>query len=166
MQYNGHMSRILGQFTAVPFLVVGLGLLWVGLMAMAHIMNNFWPFDVARLDLVRATALGRADATMILQAANGEIIVAFLTSVLTAVTGLVLPLVYYLNRRFGQVAAPRFLSVLRQSMWIGMWVSFCVWLQMNRSLGLAVTLLVAAVFVMFEFLLQIRTRAAQVMEST
>jgi hypothetical protein len=165
MQYNGYMRRFLSHFTAVPFLVTGLALLWLGLMAMNHIVDNFWPFDVARLDLVRATALGRADAAMLLQAANSELILAFLASVLTAVTGLVLPLVYYLNRRFSREAAPRFLLVLRQSMWIGLWISFCVWLQMNRSLGIAVILLVAAVFVMFEILLQIRTRAAQVMES-
>jgi uncharacterized membrane protein (UPF0136 family) len=49
-------------------------------------------------------------------------------------------------------------------MWVGLWVAFCIWLQMNRTLGLAVALLVAAVFVMFEFLIQVRTRAVQVLE--
>jgi hypothetical protein len=47
-------------------------------------------------------------------------------------------------------------------MWIGFWVSFCLWLQMNRMLGVAVALLVAAVLILFEFIVQIRTRASQV----
>ena len=56
---------------------------------------------------------------------------------------------------------PRFLLLLRQSMWVALWVGFCVWLQMNRALGIAVATLVAVVIVLFEILLQIRTRAAQ-----
>jgi hypothetical protein len=45
-------------------------------------------------------------------------------------------------------------------MWVGLWASFCVWLQMNRLLSVAMALLVAVVLIMFEFLLQLRTRAA------
>jgi hypothetical protein len=157
------MAKYLSHLGALPFLLMGVTLLWLGVMATGHIVDNFYPFDVARLDLVRSTALGRADAMMILQAANGEIIVAFLAGVLTAATGLVLPLVFYLNRRFG-TAFPSFWVVLRQAMWVGLWIAFCIWLQMNRTLGLAVALLVAAVFIMFEFLVQVRTRVLQVGE--
>jgi hypothetical protein len=158
------MNQLLQRLGALPFLILGLGLAWLGIMALGYIVDNFWPFDVARLDLVRATGLGRADAMMILQAANGEILIAFLAGVLTTTTGLILPLVYYLNRRFG-AGFPPYLVVLRQSIWVGLWIAFCVWLQMNRTLGVAVALLVAAVFLMFEFLLQVRSRAAQVTES-
>jgi hypothetical protein len=49
---------------------------------------------------------------------------------------------------------------LRQSMWVGLWVTFCVWLQMNRLLSIALAVLVAVVLIMFELLLHIRTRAA------
>jgi hypothetical protein len=162
MRYNRHMDKYLQRLGALPSLLMGLALLWLGIMATGYIVDNFWPFD-PRIDLVRATALGRIDAVTILQAANGELIVAFLAGVMTSVTGLVLPLVFYLNRRFG-TAFPSFWVVLRQSMWVGFWVAFCIWLQMNRTLGLAVALLVAAVFVMFEFLVQVRTRAVQVTE--
>jgi hypothetical protein len=151
----------------LPFLMVGASLLVIGLMAMDYIVDNWWPFDVARLDLVRATALDRVDAALLLEAANSEIIMAFLAAVLVAVTGLVLPLTFILNKRFAGLAeqlrdeppAPRFLVTLRQSMWVGLWVAFCVWLQMNRALGLAVAGLVAAVLILFEVLLQLRTRA-------
>ncbi len=153
----------------MPFLLLGAGLFVIGLLAMNHIVNNWWPFDVSRLDLVRATAEGRADPTLLLEAANVEIILAFLAVLLVAVTGLALPLAYILNRRFlrshyrpEQSAALSFLAPLRQAVWVGLWVTFCAWLQMNRVLGVAVAGLVAVVLIMFEGLLQVRTRAAYV----
>ena len=150
---------------AIPFAFLGGGLLFLGLLSLLHIVNTFWPFDVTRLDLVRATPLGNADAAAQLEAVSLQILISFLASVMVAVTGLVLPLVYYLNDRFnGQTEAPGFLIVLRQSMWIGLWVTFCLWLQMNRTLGLAVAALVAIVLIMFEILLQVRTRAAGVFQ--
>ena len=137
------------------------GLFFIGAVSLNHIVNSWWPFDVGRLDLVRATALNRADATLILESANPQIILAFLATILLAVTGLVLPLVSFLNKRFVSSQPPTYFVVVRQSMWVGLWVAFCVWLQMNRTLGLAVAGLVAAVLVMFEALLQVRTTGGE-----
>lgn len=136
---------------------------------MEYVINNWWPIDINRLDLVRAAVQDRADAASLLEAANFEIILVFLATVLTAVTGLVLPISYLLNRRFsaftderfGEMEVSRLLVALRQSMAAGIWVAFCLWLQMNRSFGLAVALLVATVLILFEVLLQIRGRASQ-----
>ena len=159
------MGDFIRRMGALPFILLGLGLLFLGVLALNQIVNNFWPFDVERLDLIRATALGRVDATAMLEAVNLEILLAFLAAIMVAVTGLVLPLVYYLNKRLGDGdQLPSLLLVLRQSMWVGLWVAFCVWLQMNRTLGLAVVLLVAAVLVVFEVLLQVRTRASSIFE--
>ena len=148
-------------------LLLGSGLAIIGVMAMQHIVDNWWPFDVARLDLVRAVAQDRADSAMLLEAANVEIILAFLAVTLVAITGIALPLVYILNRRFlragvqsGGPTAPSFMVVLRQAMWVGLWAAFCVWLQMNRVLGLAGAGLMAVVLILFELLLQVRTQAA------
>jgi Mg/Co/Ni transporter MgtE len=120
--------------------------------------------DVGRLDLIRDTALDRAEATSLLQAAEREIIIAFLAGLAVAVTGLALPLAYYLNKRFGSSDPSHYLVIFRQSMWVGAWFAFCTWLQMNRSLGWGVALLVAAVLAIFELLLQVRERAATVSE--
>lgn len=164
------MSKTMSRLGVIPSLLLGAALLAVGLLALTHIVDNWWPFNVERLDLVRATAQERAEAALLLDAANVEIVLAFLGSSLVAVTGLVLPLAYILNRRFKRnldagsetMVGPVFLVTLRQSMWAGLWVAFCLWLQMNRSLGIAVAALVAAVLAMFEVLLQVRARAAQV----
>lgn len=157
------------RFGFISTLILGALLFVIGLLAMEFVVNNWWPIDINRLDLVRAAAQDRADAAALLEAANFEIILIFLATVLTAVTGLVLPISYLLNqrfaaytdRRFGQIESSRLLVALRQSMAAGVWVAFCLWLQMNRSFGLAVALLVAVVLILFEVLLQIRSRAAQ-----
>ena len=154
------MNNLINRFGAIPFVLLGVALMVIGLLAMNHIVDNFWPIDVGRLDLVRDTALDRAEPTALLQAANQEIIIAFLAGVAVAVTGLVLPLAYYLNKRFGTGDPSHYLVVFRQAMWVGAWFAVCTWLQMNRSLGLGVALVVAAVFTAVEALLQVRDRAA------
>jgi hypothetical protein len=150
------------ELDVIPSFLLGAGLCFIGLVSLNHIVNNWWPFDVSRLDLVRATALDHADAGLILESANPEIMLAFLATVLLTATGLVLPLTSYLNKRFAPSRLPTYFTVVRQAMWVGLWVAFCVWLQMNRTLGLAVASLVAAVLLMFEALLHVRTRATNI----
>ncbi len=161
--------RLQDHFGLISSFILGILLFIIGLLAMIYIVDSWWPFDINRLDLVRAAAQGRVNASILLEAANYEIILAFLASILTAATGLALPIAYLLNqrfaaftdRRFGQIESSRLIVALRQSIAVGIWVSFCLWLQMNRSLGLAVALLVAGVLILFEILLQIRGRTAQ-----
>ncbi|MCP5101705.1 MAG: hypothetical protein GY943_39690 [Chloroflexi bacterium] len=151
----------------LPSLLFGAAIFVVGAYTLNYVVNSWWPFDVTRLDLVRSTALDQVDAASILEAANLEIVLAFLGSIFITITGLSVPLAYVLNQRFSnyankqleQAEPPRFLVTLRQSMAFGLWVTFCVWLQMNRALGIAVALLLLGVLILFELLLQLRTRA-------
>ena len=111
------MKGFLNRLGVIPSLLFGLSLLGLGLLALNHIVDNWWPFDVERLDLVRATAQGTIDAPSLMAAANSEIILAFLAAVLVAITGLVLPFVFFLNKRFsGSSQTPGFLLTLRQAM--------------------------------------------------
>ena len=50
------MRDFVSRLGAIPFALLGLGLLVLGALALNHVVNNFWPFDVERLDLIRATA--------------------------------------------------------------------------------------------------------------
>ncbi|MCB9422143.1 MAG: hypothetical protein H6667_20240 [Ardenticatenaceae bacterium] len=160
------MSKFTERLGAMPILLLGSGLFVIGLMTGQHIINNWWPFDVSRLDLVRATALDRADSAALLEAANVDIILAFLAVILVAITGLALPLAFILNRRFLRnksafgIGTPSFMVTLRQAMWVGTWAAFCTWLQMNRLLSVALAALVAVVLILFELMLNIRTKAA------
>ena len=158
------MLKAFEKLGVTPYLLLGFGLLVLGLMAMNHIVDTRWPFDVNRMDLVRATALDQVDPSSIMEAADTEVILAFLSAVLVAATGIGLPIAYFLNWRFGMLkggANPHFLVVLRQAMWIGFWVAFCMWLQMNRMFGIAVAILVAGVLILLELLLQIRTKTTR-----
>lgn len=156
----GFMKALFQRLGSIPYLLFGSSLLIVGLLSLNHIVNSFWPIDVQRIDLVRATALDQADPARLLNAANKEIIWVFLAGVLVVITGVSVPLAYVLNQRFNQNESSQFLVVLRQAMWIGLWFAFCIWLQMNRTLGWGVALLVAAVFIVVEVLLQVRTRVS------
>jgi ABC-type xylose transport system permease subunit len=164
----GVMTWLKKQLGTLPSLLLGLGLIFVGLSTLDYIVNNWWPFDVARLDLVRAATDGSLSAPLLLDAANYQILGVFLGAVLLTATGFALPLAYILNKRLnvyankqlGQSREPKFMVTIRQALEVGVWAAFCTWLQMNRAFGLAVALLVAAVLVLFEFLLQVRARTA------
>jgi hypothetical protein len=66
---------------------------------------------------------------------------AFLT---TAATGTALPFIWLLHRRFDRAAGGAQPSVLlRQAVLVGLYVSLCAWLQINRSLGLGLALAIA-----------------------
>ena len=155
------MKVTLKRLGVLPYIVLGMSLVVLGLLAMNHAVDNWWPFDVARLDLVRATALDQVDPAALMESVNFDIVFAFLCAAVVVATGIAMPVVYFLNRRFSG-EKPHFLIVLRQSMWIGFWVSFCLYLQMNRMLGIAIALLVAAVLILFEFIVQIRTKTSRV----
>jgi hypothetical protein len=164
------MQRFYRRLGVVPVLLLAAGLFVLGALAVDRIVNTMWLFDPGRIELARAVAQQRVDAGTLIAAANGEILAAFLASIITAVTGLALIPLYYVNKRLNQTTLPGrppvFLVVLRQAMFVGFWVAFCLWLQMNRTFGIAVALLAGAVLVLFELVLQIRERAWAVQEQT
>jgi hypothetical protein len=164
------MQRFFRRLGVVPVLVLSLGLFTLGGLALDRVVNTMWLFDVSRIELARATVQQRVDAGTLLAAARSEVLLAFMASVIVAVTGLVLVPIYYLNKRFNpselRGQPPVFLAVLRQSMFVGFWAAFCLWLQMNRTFGVAVAVLAAAVLILFELVLQIRERASAVHEQS
>lgn len=164
------MQRLVRRLGVLPVLLLSIGLFLLGALAVERIVNTIWLFDVSRVELARAVVLQRTDAAALLSAANGEALLAFLASVIVAFTGIAMLPLYYLNKRYNppefRHEPPVFLPVLRQSMFVGFWAAFCLWLQMNRTFGVPVAVLAAAVLVLFELVLQIRERAANVQEQS
>lgn len=162
------MQNLVRRLGVFPVLLLSIGLFVLGALAIDRIVNTMWLFDVERVELARAVVLDRADAGALLAAANREVLLAFLASVIVAVTGPALLPLYYLNKRFNppeyRHEPPVFFVVLRQAMFVGFWAAFCLWLQMNRTFGIAVAVLAAAVLILFELVLQIRERATHVQE--
>jgi len=75
-----------------------------------------------------------------------------------AVTGTVLPFVRYLNVRFTPLEAdlPPGGVLVRQSIWVGLFVVLCAWLQMPRVLNLPIAFFLALVFTGIESFLRSR----------
>ncbi len=83
---------------------------------------------------------------------------AFLALLLIAVTGTVLPFVRFLNLRFTPLNAPLPSGgvLVRQSVWVGLFVVICAWLQILRILSASLAFFVATAFVVLELFLRSR----------
>jgi hypothetical protein len=82
----------------------------------------------------------------------------FFLSVL-AVTGISLPAVAFLNRRFPSTPPPTNGVIVRQAIWIGIYIPTLLWLQIGRVLTPALALLLAVGLVLIEWLLRLRERS-------
>jgi hypothetical protein len=82
----------------------------------------------------------------------------FFLSVL-ALTGTVLPVVAFLNRRFpsNPPAAPA--VILREAIWVGIYGPTLAWLQIGRVLTPALAVLLATGLILIELLLRLRERS-------
>lgn len=162
--YNADMQKLTGRLYPLALLVLGVGLFLFGLYTMSYLVNNVWPVDTGRTDLIRAIGQQRVTGSMLLAASRSDAILAMLAAAGLAAAGLTLPIAYYLNKRFARDlrdgAPPSLWVVLRQAALFGAWVAFCVWLQLNRTLGFAVALLAAVVIILLEVILQIRSRVS------
>ncbi|MCO5193835.1 MAG: hypothetical protein M9941_10025 [Anaerolineae bacterium] len=182
------MNRRLARFGVLPSLFVGILLAAIGLWALNWLVNEVWPIspnltNSQYLEVQRGIAEDRFSADTLLRVSNGEAIALFLVAVGITAMGLIMPLAYFINRRVqlwlltredkqiqattGRTAPRRkpapasLLVTMRQSLWFGIWVAFCMWLQINRTFGLAVAGLVAIVLVLLELLLMMRSLSVQ-----
>jgi hypothetical protein len=75
-----------------------------------------------------------------------------------AVTGTVLPFVRFLNARFtrSDSSAPSDGIVLRQSIWVGLFVVACAWLQIPRVLNPLIAFFLALSLIAVEVFLHVR----------
>jgi hypothetical protein len=87
----------------------------------------------------------------------GQLWLFFLLLQIT-VTGIAIPFVRYLNVRFTPITAelPPGGVIVRQSSWVGLFVSLCAYLQIPRVLNPAIVLLVAVLFIVIEGFLRTR----------
>ena len=107
------MQRFVHRLGVVPVLILSIGLFLLGALAIDRVVNTLWLFDVTRIDLAGAVVQQRADAPTLLAAANGEILVAFLASIVVAFTGLAMvPCVPPTNRQKSSLLRIANLSIL------------------------------------------------------
>lgn len=80
-----------------------------------------------------------------------------------AVTGTVIPFVRFMNVRFTSLMddLPPGGVIVRQSVWIGLFVVTCAWLQIPRALSFPLAIFVALVFIVVEIFLRTRELSAE-----
>ena len=76
-----------------------------------------------------------------------------------AVTGTIMPLTAFLNRRFPSTPPPTNLVIVRQALWFAIYVSTLIWLQMGRVLNPALAVLLAIGLGLIEFLLRLSEKS-------
>jgi hypothetical protein len=76
-----------------------------------------------------------------------------------AITGTVLPAIAFLNRRFPSQPPATPTVIVRQAIWVGVYIPTLAWLQMGRALTPALALLLAIGLAVIEWLLRLRERS-------
>ena len=76
-----------------------------------------------------------------------------------ALSGTMLPLVYFLNRRFPSNPPAEPGVILRQAIWVGVYGSVLAWLQLGRMLSPMVAGVIAIALLLTEVLLRMREKA-------
>lgn len=84
--------------------------------------------------------------------------VFFFTGVL-ALTGTVLPFMAFLNRRFPSNPPPTAAVIVRQAIWVGVYLPTLAWLRIGRVLTPSLAILLALGLIMIEWLLRLRERS-------
>lgn len=82
----------------------------------------------------------------------------FFFSVL-AITGTCLPLVTLINQRFPSTPPVGVNVILRQTIWIGIFIPTLAWLQIARALTIGLAVILAVSIVILEGLLRLRERS-------
>jgi hypothetical protein len=81
----------------------------------------------------------------------------FLITILLA--GLSLPVIHFLHRRFPSDTPVNMNILLRQSLWVGIYIDLLAWLQLGRALNTVRAVFIAIGLLVIEFLLRLRERS-------
>lgn len=84
---------------------------------------------------------------------------AFFVLVLMAVTGTILPVVYFFHRRFPDEKPAEPYVIIRQAMWFGIYAATLAWLQLGRLVTVYVILGLAGGLAAIEYFTRLREKA-------
>ena len=76
-----------------------------------------------------------------------------------ALTGTILPVVYFLHRRFPTEPPAESNVIVRQALWVGVYAATLAWLQLGRLVTLYVILGLAGGLIAIEYFIRLREKA-------
>lgn len=83
----------------------------------------------------------------------------FFALLILAITGTVLPVVYFFHRRFPGDTPADSNIIVRQAVWFGVYGATLAWLQLGRLVTVYVVLGLAGGLIAFEYFIRLRERA-------
>ena len=83
----------------------------------------------------------------------------FFVLVLMAITGTVLPIVYFFHRRFPSENQAESNVIVRQALWFGVYGATLAWFQLGRLVTVYVILGLAGGFAAIEYVMRLREKA-------
>lgn len=83
----------------------------------------------------------------------------FFVLVLMAVTGTILPMVYFFHRRFANETPADANVIIRQALWFGIYGATLTWLQLGRLVTVYVILGLAGGLLAIEYLMRLREKS-------
>lgn len=83
----------------------------------------------------------------------------FFVLTLMAITGTVLPIVYFFHRRFPSETPTEANVIVRQAMWFGVYAATLAWLQLGRLVTVYVVLGLAGGLLAIEYFMRLREKA-------
>jgi hypothetical protein len=95
-------------------------------------------------------------AIMMYTSPNGGTRWAFFFVAVLALTGTMLPIMAFLNRRFASSPPSSATSVVRQALWVGVYFPTLAWLQIGKVLSGSLAVLLAVGLILIEWLLRLR----------
>ncbi|MBL8100758.1 MAG: hypothetical protein JNK81_16370 [Anaerolineales bacterium] len=84
---------------------------------------------------------------------------AFFVFMFMGLTGIALPIVYFLHKRFPSEPPAESNVIMRQSFWVGVYGSTLAWLQLGKLVTLNVMLVLAGGFIAAEYFIRLREKA-------
>lgn len=73
-------------------------------------------------------------------------------------SGLALPVAHFINRRFPSNPPAQASVLIREALWVGIYIDLIIWLQFGKVLNFALGALMLFGFALIEFLLRLRER--------
>ncbi len=83
----------------------------------------------------------------------------FFSLTLMALTGTVLPIVYFFHKRFPDAAPVDANVIVRQAMWFGVYGATLAWLQLGRLVTVYVILSMAGGLIAIEYFIRLREKS-------
>ena len=83
----------------------------------------------------------------------------FYFCLLLLVSGLFMPLTWFMNRRFPSVNPAGPTVVIRQAVWFGIFAAMLSWLQIGRVLTLTIAIILGVALAIIEFLIRMWERS-------